>query len=241
LATLALVGTWAAGYGAASAIAPAAGEERAAALPAGARGHRPRLADASDDPFLSFLNGLFGIAPSGKPRRPRRLDGPRRAPQPTARETAPQEAVPAVPPASAPADMPEPVATYRTMCVRLCDGYYWPISFATTKDNFERDEQTCVNSCSGTAALYAYPNPGGQVDDMVNLQGDPYKGLATAFIYRTIYDPNCKCHPHPWEAAAIARYKAYADESKARAVAQQTRPSTSDQNRRPARAPAGAR
>src|SRR5690606_29512315 len=30
--------------------------------------------------------------------------------------------------------------TYRTVCVRLCDGFFFPISFATTPDRFGADE-----------------------------------------------------------------------------------------------------
>ena len=33
-------------------------------------------------------------------------------------------------------------ATYRTMCVRLCDGYFWPVSFTATKREFARDSES---------------------------------------------------------------------------------------------------
>jgi hypothetical protein len=143
------------------------------------------------------------------------MERPRRAPQPAA---------PEAPPVEPPAAKPEEVATFRTMCVRLCDGYYWPVSFATSRDNFARDEQACLKSCSGSAALYYYPNPGGVPDEMVSLEGQPYRSLGTAFVYRTIYDPRCKCRPHPWEPAAIERHKAYAAQSHARTVAGRTPP-----------------
>ena len=42
---------------------------------------------------------------------------------------------------------------HRTVCVRMCDGYFWPISFATTDDNFEQDQSVCENSCSSPAKL----------------------------------------------------------------------------------------
>ena len=34
-----------------------------------------------------------------------------------------------------------PFATYRTICVRLCDGYYFPVSFSTLPNHFQRDAQ----------------------------------------------------------------------------------------------------
>jgi uncharacterized protein DUF2865 len=155
---------------------------------------RLRLAQGGGNPFVDFLKGLLGMEQRPEPRRLRRLERlpPRPAPAPDASGTAPG------------------TETYRTMCVRLCDGYYWPVSFSTTRDSFERDAHTCTQSCSGSAALYYYPNPGGAVDDMVSLDGRSYKQLGTAFLYRSTYDANCKCHPHPWEAEAAARHKSYA-------------------------------
>ncbi len=32
---------------------------------------------------------------------------------------------------------------YRTLCVRLCDGFYFPISAAAQPGEFARDEETC--------------------------------------------------------------------------------------------------
>jgi hypothetical protein len=98
------------------------------------------------------------------------------------------------------------------MCVRLCDGYYWPISFATEKANFERDSRTCTQSCDSPAALYYYPNPGGEPEEMISLRGKLYKDLGTALLYRATYDASCKCRPHPWEAESIERHQRYAQQ-----------------------------
>jgi hypothetical protein len=99
--------------------------------------------------------------------------------------------------------------TFRTLCVRLCDGYYWPISFAATRDRLERDAQVCERSCGEQARLFVYRNPGGDIEDMEDLQGRPYRLLRTAFLYRTEYVPTCKCQPHPWEAEARERHRVY--------------------------------
>src|SRR5215467_7410334 len=42
---------------------------------------------------------------------------------------------------------PSAVATYRTLCVRLCDGFYFPISFAVPASSLERDAERCRASC----------------------------------------------------------------------------------------------
>lgn len=102
------------------------------------------------------------------------------------------------------------VRTYRTMCVRLCDGYYFPISFSVTRQNFVRDARACDSRCSGQARLFVYRNPGGELDAMEDLQGRPYRQLPTAFLYRATHVPSCKCQPDPWEEAAQDRHRVYA-------------------------------
>jgi len=86
--------------------------------------------------------------------------------------------------------------TYRTLCVRSCDGYYFPISFATTPDEFARDQGTCRSMCPGSdVALYVYRNPGSEPGQMVSLAGEPYTALPNAFRYRKEYDKACTCPP----------------------------------------------
>src|SRR5215470_5542313 len=41
---------------------------------------------------------------------------------------------------------------YRTLCVRTCDGYYFPISFSTAPTRFAEDEQTCQKLCPASEA-----------------------------------------------------------------------------------------
>src|SRR5580704_8328256 len=51
--------------------------------------------------------------------------------------------------------------TYRTVCVRACDGFFFPISFATTPAKFPDDEKTCKSLCpAAEATLFSYRNPG---------------------------------------------------------------------------------
>jgi hypothetical protein len=106
--------------------------------------------------------------------------------------------------------------TYRTVCVRLCDGYYWPISFATTPEHFARDRAKCESSCGSPAKLYRYRNPGGEPEDMEDINGQPYTKLRTAFLYRTRYEPSCKCKADPWDREALDRHRIYALEASKR-------------------------
>jgi hypothetical protein len=106
--------------------------------------------------------------------------------------------------------------TYRTVCVRLCDGYFFPISFSTTRERFSADEAACQSKCSSGAKLFVYRNPGENPDDMVDVNGRAYSKLPTAFLYRTAYDASCKCTPHPWEQEAKVRHRIYALEAQRR-------------------------
>ena len=107
-------------------------------------------------------------------------------------------------------ERPRYAGTFRTMCVRLCDGYYFPISFSATRDRFERDAKICESSCGGQARLFTYRNPGADVEDMVDLRGQPYRQLSTAFLYRNEYVAACRCNPNPWDAEARDRHRMYA-------------------------------
>lgn len=114
---------------------------------------------------------------------------------------------------------PKPEAsaeTYRTMCVRLCDGYAWPISFATASSSFDRDQKICEQSCSAPAKLYSYPNPGGEMEDMVDLSGKRYSDLPSAYAYQAVYNDSCKCRAHPWEKESLERHRVYALQTRAR-------------------------
>ena len=94
--------------------------------------------------------------------------------------------------------------TYRTLCVRTCDGFYFPISYSTTRASFGDDAQTCAAMCPGAESkLYAYPNPGGDPEDMLSIDGERYTSLPTAFQYRTRYDPACSCKPAGGYAASV--------------------------------------
>ena len=105
---------------------------------------------------------------------------------------------------------PPPPETYATVCVRQCDGYYWPVSFATGSESFGRDERTCQSSCNSPTRLYIYRNPGGSTETMQDLRGQPYSRTSTAFLYRTSYNESCKCKAHPWEKEAQDRHRQYA-------------------------------
>lgn len=104
--------------------------------------------------------------------------------------------------------------TYRTLCVRLCDGFYFPISFSTLRGRFAVDAKQCEQSCPTRSRLFVHRNPGQDVDDMVDLDGRPYRSLPTAFLHRAQYVADCTCRGNPWDEASVARHRAYAEAAK---------------------------
>lgn len=87
-----------------------------------------------------------------------------------------------------------PQGTYRTVCVRTCDGYYFPISFTTVPGRFADDERACKAQCPATDAnLYTYRNPGEDMNAAVSIAGQPYSSSPNAFKYRTEFNPSCSC------------------------------------------------
>src|SRR5882762_4146154 len=92
------------------------------------------------------------------------------------------------------ADLGPPSGTYRTVCVRTCDGFYFPISFATVPARFPDDERTCKNLCpAAEASLFSYRNPGEDMNQAVSINGQPYSSSPNAFRYRQEFNPSCAC------------------------------------------------
>ncbi|KIZ33793.1 MULTISPECIES: DUF2865 domain-containing protein [Rhodopseudomonas] len=84
--------------------------------------------------------------------------------------------------------------TFRTVCARSCDGYYFPISFATVPGRFADDEMTCKNLCpAADATLFTYRNPGEDMHQAVSINGTPYASTPNAFRYRKEFIPTCSC------------------------------------------------
>jgi hypothetical protein len=93
-----------------------------------------------------------------------------------------------------PPDAGAPSGTYRTVCVRACDGGYFPISFATVPGRFADDEKTCKALCPATEAnLYAYRNPGEDMNQAVSISGQTYTSSPNAFKFRSEFNPSCAC------------------------------------------------
>ena len=93
-----------------------------------------------------------------------------------------------------------PVGEFATMCVRTCDGYYFPMSPNSSSADFDRDLKNCESTCPGTEMeLYYQRAVGDESETMVSAgTGEPYASLPTAYLYRdaTMSRPQgCGCNP----------------------------------------------
>jgi len=105
---------------------------------------------------------------------------------------------------------PEDLAGYNTMCVRLCDGFYFPMGYGVRRERLYRDARACATRCDGEARLFYFPTEGGSTETMVDLAGRPYARLPNAFRYRRSLVSGCACRPAPWSGEATARHEGYA-------------------------------
>jgi hypothetical protein len=103
-------------------------------------------------------------------------------------------------------DIPQTLSSsYRTLCVRTCDGYYFPISFATGRNRFKTDDAVCQSLYPpGNAALFVHRTTGEDATQMISLAGQPYANQPFAFLYRQTYDQNCASLLGAGAGAAVA-------------------------------------
>jgi len=111
--------------------------------------------------------------------------------------------------------------SFKTVCVRTCDGYYWPVSTSVSSARFETDAKRCDASCLGEAKLYYQHKDSDDPSTLMSLDGTPYTSLKSAFVYRKTLIHGCGCRPAPWSTAETGRHQAYkdADDAKKLAVA----------------------
>lgn len=101
---------------------------------------------------------------------------------------------------------------YTAMCVRMCDGFYFPVSQRATRDDFYKLARRCQDNCSSEAKLFFMPSTGGEIAQMTDLSGRAYEHIDTAFLYRKKLVKSCTCKPMPWSYSARARHAQYAED-----------------------------
>jgi hypothetical protein len=84
----------------------------------------------------------------------------------------------------------------KVLCVRSCDGFYFP---ATGEDRGDRAEM-CRSACPDAETTVFQ---GSSIEGATDNAGRRYEDLATAYLYRTRRVDQCTCHRAP-ESAVLA-------------------------------------
>jgi hypothetical protein len=95
-------------------------------------------------------------------------------------------------------------SAYRTLCVRECDGFYFPISTAASESQFAEDDAKCRSQCAAPAELF-YHRTDQDVEQMVSLRGIPYSQAPNAFRNRKVYIRGCSCNQSEYSPQEIAK------------------------------------
>jgi len=75
---------------------------------------------------------------------------------------------------------------FRTMCVRACDGAFFPVSSHASSLNFRRDAQVCSMMCPGTETELFYHSIQQESAEMRSTSnGRAYQDLPNAYLFRT--------------------------------------------------------
>lgn len=112
----------------------------------------------------------------------------------------------------------------QTVCVRTCDGGFFPVSTNTSPASFERDAQVCSMMCPGVETELFFHGVGTQeMSEMVSANGGmPYREEPYAFQFRSSArkaDKSCSCN-----------FSAYYREMMKREAAKTSGPETAPQD-----------
>ena len=89
---------------------------------------------------------------------------------------------------------------YRTLCVRTCDGYFFPVSFDASRSRLATDANVCRALCpEAQTRLYYHDASGQEAENAVAADdGSPLAKMPNAFLYRSKRVDGCTCgRPDP--------------------------------------------
>ena len=79
------------------------------------------------------------------------------------------------------------------VCVRACDGSFFPVSYFGAANRSDMLEQVCRSLCpNADVTLYSFPF-GGTIEEAVSSTGEPYAHLPNAGKFEQTYDRSCSC------------------------------------------------
>jgi hypothetical protein len=101
------------------------------------------------------------------------------------------------------------------VCVRTCDGSFFPVSYSGAGSRSDSLEEVCRSLCpNADVALYSFPF-GGTINEAVSSAGEPYVDLPNALKFEQSFDPTCSCRRkgESWAQALANAEAKYGHES----------------------------
>jgi hypothetical protein len=81
----------------------------------------------------------------------------------------------------------------KAVCVRSCDGAFFPLSYSASGSGLDSLAEMCRALCpNAEVTLYTYPVTG-EIEQAISINGARYMDSPTALRYRHVYDPSCSC------------------------------------------------
>ena len=82
----------------------------------------------------------------------------------------------------------------RSVCVRLCDGYHFPVGTLSSGADWATHAGLCQSACpAADVRLYSLAPGAMDMAQARSRDGQTYSALATAFAYRKGLDQSCSC------------------------------------------------
>jgi hypothetical protein len=135
-----------------------------------------------------FLEELFGA--------------PQRQPAPRIREIPLEQELDTDTPSSLEDQPTEPVyedgramGGSEAVCVRECDGGFFPINYSARRDNLDDLNTLCKALCPGAEASLYTKSLYKDIDSAVSINGDSYGDHPNAFKFQKTRDASCSCKP----------------------------------------------
>jgi len=102
------------------------------------------------------------------------------------------------------------------VCVRTCDGSFFPVSYSGAGSRADSLEEVCRSLCpNADVQLYSFPF-GGTIDQAVSASGERYVDMPNALKFQQSFDSTCSCRRkgESWAQALAAAEARYGHESR---------------------------
>ena len=81
------------------------------------------------------------------------------------------------------------------VCVRTCDGGFFPVSYSASRATLADLQDQCTALCPNTEAKIYTRTLGGDMKNAISAEGEAYPALANAFKFEKTFDAACTCKP----------------------------------------------